>query len=446
MAEQNYKQATDALIRDLVQEYEVQPILFIGSGMARRYFNAPTWIELLETVYGCIKSTKQPFAYFLQKYDSDPIAIGSALSEIVFEWAWGEGKSFFPEELYAEEATKDVFLKHLACSIISDATPEEIDAAHTHIRELQALKEVRPHALITTNYDFYLELLFEGYEAISGQTILKYNANSFGEIFHIHGDVSSPESIVLTSDDFKAWDTKKKYVSAKLLTYFAEHPVFIFGYSVTDTNVRSIVRDMAEILETGDGYIPNIVHVVWDPETDGKGKPDVSAISVDGNEFRIRAIYTADFRWIFEALKAKAALSSVNPKLIRALAARTLKLVRTDIPTGSVEVNYEILEKVATEKDELPNLLGITLSNNPNHSHPFTITQVAKKIGVKGWWDVNKLINEIKDEKDIDLRSTDNAYHCQIKTGTKSTSRKWSHAAVELFEAVKNGEPYTLLL
>ncbi|WP_170572755.1 SIR2 family NAD-dependent protein deacylase [Ruegeria atlantica] len=444
--ELTYKQAMDVAIRDLLQDFEVQPILFIGSGMSRRYFGAPTWIELLREVRDIVGEFAPDFDYFRQKYEGDPEKIGSALSEFVFEWAWKDGKLFFPPEYFSEGVSKEAFIKHLCCMILSDKTPNSVEKDHEYFRELEALKSVRPHAIITTNYDLFLETLFEGYEAISGQTILRYNANSFGEIFHIHGDVEAPETIVLTENDYAEWGAKKKYVSAKLLTYFAEHPVFIFGYSVTDGNVKSIVRDIAQILECGDGLIPNIFHVIWDPEKDGSGRPDVSVIQCDDREYRVQAIYTSEFRWVFDALKSKAAMTSVNPKLIRALAARTLKLIRTDIPTGSVQVNYDILEKVAKEKDELPNLLGISATNNPNLSHPFTISQVAKKIGVGHWSRVNKMIHQIKTDTGIDLRSSDNSYHCQIKTGAKSTTRKWSHAAIDLFEAIKQGQNYELSL
>ncbi|MCA8880011.1 MAG: SIR2 family protein [Rhodobacteraceae bacterium] len=314
------------------------------------------------------------------------------------------------------------------------------------VAELGDLAAIKPHAIITTNYDCFLEKVFDGYEPIIGQTILRYNTSSFGEIFHIHGDVSTPESLVLTKSDYADWNMKKKYVSAKLLTYFAEHPVFIFGYGLGDPNVKSILRDIGEIVADDSGLIPNVFHVVWRPSPIEKLPPDQAVFSVDGREFRIKAIHTGDLSWVFRALRSRAAISSINPKLVRALAARTMKLIRHDIPFGEVQVNYDVLERVADEKDHLPNLLGITSVSNPNQSHPFTLTQVAKRIGLRNWNQVSKLINRIKDETGTDLRSTDNRYHCRIKTGTKDSSatRKWSHEAIELFKKVKVGDPYQL--
>ena len=48
--------------------------------------------------------------------------------------------------------------------------------------------------------------------------------------------------------DYANFEQKKKYLSSKLLTYFAEHPLFFFGYSCSDPNIISIVSDIDEIL------------------------------------------------------------------------------------------------------------------------------------------------------------------------------------------------------
>ena len=447
--EDSYKLKADAAIRDLLMEFECQPILFVGSGLSKRYFNSPSWPELLKIMFERILSDSDLYEYNRQKYENDMISIGTALSDLTFEWAWQEGRSSFPPEYFSSKTSKDTFLKLLVCEYIRQVTPELSGIKEAGLlKELLAFSEIKPHAIITTNYDLFLEQIFQGYETISGQTILRYNTNSFGEIFHIHGDISNPASIVLTKADYDEWAEKKKYVSAKLLTYFAEHPVFIMGYGMGDPNVKSILRDIGELVAGEDGLIRNVYQVIWRASKIEAQPPDQAIIAVDGKEYRIHAIHTNDFEWIFEALKSQSALKSINPKLVRALAARTMRLIRHDIPSGAVEVNYDTLERVADEKDFLPSLLGITAVNNPNFSHPLTISQLAHRVGVKNWQQLNKLIHKVKEEKNIDLRSTDNLYHCKIKTGVKATSvaRKWSHQAVDLFKKVLDGEEYDLML
>lgn len=447
--EESYQLKADAAIRDLLLDFECQPILFIGSGIPRRYIGTPSWSGLLKTIFGQLPAGPDAFEYNRQKFDDNMVEVGTVLAELTFEWAWKEGRSHFPPEYFSSKVSKDAFLKHLACQHISSITPQLADVADERLlKEIAAFAEIKPHAIITTNYDMFLEQVFDGYEPISGQTILRYNTNSFGEIFHIHGDVSNPTSIVLTKADYEEWTEKKKYVSAKLLTYFAEHPVFILGYGLGDANVKSILRDIGELVADEEGLIPNVYQVIWRQGPIEKHPPDQSVFAVDGKEYRIHAIHTNDFKWVFEALKSQSALKSINPKLVRALAARTMKLVRHDIPSGAVEVNYETLEKVADEKDYLPTLLGITTVNNPNQSHPLTMTQLAHRLGLPNWQAVSKLIHKIKVEFSVDLRSSDNRYHCRIKTGTKesSMSRKWSHEAVMLLQKVKAGKEYEVQL
>ena len=374
--------------------------------------------------------------------------IGEAISDVIFEWAWSSGRKEFPEDFFISGVRKNCFIKYLCCKYLESITPKSNEISKNYRKEIEALAAIRPHAIITTNYDLFMENIFDGYHTVTGQTIIKYNTNSFGEIFHIHGDISDPASIVLTEKDYEEWGSKKKYISAKLLTYFAEHPVFIFGYGMGDPNVKSILRDIGELVADKGGVIPNVYQVIWADQPISQHPSEQAIFSVDGQEYRVNAIYTNDFQWIFEALKSQSTLSSVNPKLVRALAARTMRLIRHDIPSGKVTVDYDVLERVADQEDALPKLLGISVAENPNQSHPLTITQVAKRLGFNHWSPANNIINKIIKERKIDLRSSDNKYHCRIKTGPgkNSYARKWSLAAVDLFDRVRRSKEYNIEL
>jgi hypothetical protein len=94
---ENYKERMDATIRDTLDDLQCQPILFVGSGFTRRYFGAPSWIELLQKISSKISINRDEFNYICQKYNNNAIDIGSDLESRVFEWAWGEGKDFFPK-------------------------------------------------------------------------------------------------------------------------------------------------------------------------------------------------------------------------------------------------------------------------------------------------------------------------------------------------------------
>ena len=446
--EEAYQDKADSAIRELISRFECQPILFVGSGLSQRYFGAPTWYELVKKMYEILPNGETLFKYHIQKSENNLIIVGAQLADLVFEWAWTDGRSNFPEEMYRTKTHKDDFLKYLVCRYFKEITVASDSIGINYKHELKALAAIKPHAIITTNYDLFLENVFNGYEPITGQTIIRYNTNSFGEIFHIHGDVSQPSSIVLTERDYKDWNDKKKYISAKLLTYFAEHPVFVLGYGLGDPNVKSILRDIGELVADENGLISNVYQIIWRPEGVGKNLPEQAAFAVDGKEYHTMAVHTAELGWIYDALRSQSALTSINPKLVRALAARTMRLIRHDIPSGNVMVDYDVLERVAADSAELPKLLGITAVENPNQSHPYTLSQVALRLDVANWQVLDKILQRIKKEKGVNLRGSDNRYHCKVKTGVKETSvvRKWSHEAIDLFRKIMEGADYEIVL
>lgn len=74
----------------------------------------------------------------------------------------------------------------------------------------------------------------------------------------IHGSSKEPESIIITNEDYVEFYKRKKYISAKLLTYFVEHPLFFIGYSINDENIKAILSDIDEIIAPNNALIPNI--------------------------------------------------------------------------------------------------------------------------------------------------------------------------------------------
>jgi rRNA processing protein Gar1 len=315
--------------------------------------------------------------------------------------------------------------------------------------EIELLRSIHPHALITTNYDDFLEKVFDGFEPVVGQKVIRYNLNLIGEIFKIHGSTNDPSSLVLTKSDYDDYRRKKKYISAKLLTYLSEHPVFIFGYGFGDPNVTSIIEDVGEILASEGNLIENIFYVKWENNINDRGSiQEEYLVGGSDGQYRVRAIVTSEFDWIFKSLSQEREFPPINTKLLRALASRTYNLIRTDIPRRMMEVDYKTLEGVVESSEELPKLLGIVEANNSNLSHPMVLTQVGRKLGYPTWHKAHQLIDKIKDDTGINIMDTDNIYHCAVKTGLKSKSvtHKYSNEAVELLKRVRDNQKYKLKL
>ena len=170
-------------------------------------------------------------------------------------------------------------------------------------------------------------------------------------------------------------------------------------------------------------------------------------ISGGDRQYRLRVLNVSSLVETFEALAAQHELKHVNPAMVRALAARVMKLIRKDIPSGEVEIDFATLERLANNEDELPKMLGLTFSDSENKLHPYTLGMVAEEMGLSNWQQADKLLKQIKEEKSIDLRATDNRYHCKIKTPKKekSATRKWSQEAIDLLNLVKSGGEYEIL-
>lgn len=79
-------------------------------------------------------------------------------------------------------------------------------------------------------------------------------------------------------------------------------------------------------------------------------------------------------------------------------------------------------------------------------SHPYVLSQVGVKLGYPGWHGAGRLVKQILEATQFDLRATDNRYHCKIKVGKsdKSVSHKWSDEAVDLLAKVRDGLPYKI--
>lgn len=353
----SYEQYQDEVTSDILNvlgQAACQPILFVGSGFSKRYSNGPNWEELLKILASRCPNISLDLAYYKQKNKS-LVEIGSIFSDCFREWAWTEGKNEFPAEYFSEEYPSDIFIKHTIVTILNGMGPSEAGSYGTDDldAEIAALQAMSPHALITTNYDQLLELIFPDFERVVGQQVLSKPYLSVGEIFKIHGCISDPLSLVLTEEDYQVFEADKKYLSAKLLTYFAEHPLLFVGYRAEDQNIKSILYDVTRMFKASQALTPNIYILEWDKDINESSYPARERIINVGEDvtIRVKSITASSFEWVFKAFGNNGTLEQINVKLLRALMARAFNLVRRDTLAKEVEVNFSMLEH-AVESDE----------------------------------------------------------------------------------------------
>lgn len=398
MSYQKYRDDTTADVIELIKKKACQPILFVGAGFSRRYCRAPNWEALLMDLGNECPEVKHEYAYYAQSGKTMP-EIGSIFAVAYKEWAWGTGKPLFPVEYFSAKHEPDVFIKHMVAKKLTLLGPdangsfgsEELDF------EIKALKEISPHAVITTNYDTILEPIFEDYEAVIGQQVIRHAYMSIGEIFKIHGCVSDPLSLTLTQEDYIKFSEDKKYLSAKLFTFFVEHPLIFIGYAAGDQNIKNILQEIDHMLPEGIELVDNIYFLEWKADVGENDYPSREKVVDIGNgkTVRIKSITTSSFGWVFKAFKSEAPLEKVNVKLLRSISHRIFDLVRKDVAKNAIEVNFQMLSHAIDNPSELANVYGVAaLSGNPailNFTHPFMPNDAAKKMGFVRWQKLYKL-------------------------------------------------------
>ena len=443
---EKYKEEIQADIVNILSEFGCQPILFVGSGLSRRYFNAPCWEGLLEHLISICDKIDRGLAYYKQRY-STLNGVGEVFAGIYQEWAWETGHNKFPSEMFERDTESQDYIKYKISEYLKSITPEKFNATKFK-EEIASLTSIRPHAVITTNYDTMLESLFPEYEPIIGQQILRGQAFAVGEIYKIHGCVKFHESLVFTETDYGNFAKTKKFLSAKLLTFFNEHPLLFIGYSASDPNIQSILSDIDQALPDRGGIIPNVYILEWNEGiVDGIAPQREKVIATeDGRSVRVKLIEASDLSWVFDAFATTPSLSNVNPIILRALLARSYHFVRHDVSRLPVGVNFEMLIEGVSDSENCAKLFGI--APIPDYSmrsvtHPLSATDVGKKLDTKSWHITVKLINQIKDETGVNLKETDNKYHKSEKHNA-SIFRSYSHEFVELLKKIQNGEKYKL--
>lgn len=443
----DYQEYIKEDVSDILSKMKCQPILFIGSGFSQRYIKTPNWIGLLTEIKKKCPLIEKAVDYYVQD-KKNLIEVGSIYANFYKEWAWSGGKDEFPEDLFDAKHNSDIYIKYAVCDFfknnLTDNWLNELDDSLK--KEIDTIRKIAPHAIITTNYDGLTNEIFKDFQEIVGQNILRANPFSIGDIFKIHGSIDDPSSLILTSDDYHEFQKKKKYLSAKLLTFFAEHPLLFVGYSATDPNITSILSDIDEIISVDNEIIPNIYILQYEEKIEEHSYP-VTEKLIPVNEsrsIRLKTIVSSEFNWVFEAFINLEAIEPINPKILRTLLSRTYDLVRCDIPRRKFPVNYEVLQRAVESDDGLAKLYGITMIDDPsklNAAYPYTLSSVAEELGYgkKQWHHANKLIEKIKQEHEIDIKGSDNNYHLNINNGSV---RLYSQDAIDLLRKVKDGQEY----
>lgn len=329
---------------DIVEGFQTTPFLFVGSGLSRRYYQLPCWFDLLQ--HFANKVSKDEF--YLQKLMSmagkDLPAVGSLL-EKDFNDRWFSNPEFRIGDITGDSSVKEAvrrgvspFKAEVARFLANSCKPDPM--YNTEMELLQSLADRHLSGFITTNYDNLLEKIAPFYKVFVGQDdLLLSNPQCIGEIFKIHGTLKSPESIVLTREDYELFSAKRAYLAAKLLTIFIEYPVIFIGYSLNDPNVQAILCSIVDCLDKDrlDKLAKTLVFVERDKSLGSSIDIQTHAREINGKTLVMTNVRTNDFYPLFEGLKEKERSAPV--KLLRMFREQLYLYSITSKPTKHLVVN-----------------------------------------------------------------------------------------------------------
>jgi len=209
--------------------------LFVGTGFSKYMTNgeAPNWLELLVE---CTKSIDKGDKLLNQLFNSDSAGkVKEAIYDLTICAQILEGEFLKKRKNIKEEISKIIQSK------INEKTIDKAKLEH-----LQAFFLEHPNInIVTTNYD----TIFSDYVipitsriVIEGSIIPRLNSGQ--NIYHIHGCINRPESIILTINDYYNFQNSNNYFSRKFFTLLQETTVAILGYSLGDFNLNSILNEV----------------------------------------------------------------------------------------------------------------------------------------------------------------------------------------------------------
>ncbi|MCT4564999.1 MAG: SIR2 family protein [Maledivibacter sp.] len=321
------------MLNDHLKHFKAAPFLFIGSGFSRRYLGLEDWKGLLQRF---CKDNISSFDYYYSKANSNLAMTASLMSKDFSETWWKSDKFKSSRESYSEygKMTRESSpLKYEISKYLSDINVLENKELQ---QELIDFKNVVVDGIITTNWDNLLEILFPDYDVYVGQSdLINSNVQEIGEIYKIHGSVNDFNSLVLTDEDYHDFNSKNPYLAAKLLSIFMEHPIIFIGYSISDSNIREILKSISQcISESGLKRMENSIFLVeplFNVEEDTLEK---SYINIDNHNLPITHIKAKNYSDIYIPLQSYKRKLSV--KQLKQIKSQLYEIVKTNDPNERI--------------------------------------------------------------------------------------------------------------
>lgn len=338
----------DKIIQMLSNAPEL-PVLFIGSGLTRRYLNLPNWEGLLRQY--CVKSS---YEYYYSKaereYRDCPDMIYPKIADYI-EADYND--AYFTEDkfsdswkIHADDISKKISpLKFCMADFFKEKSENIQDEYIDEVNLFRKIGNKNVSCIITTNYDLFLENSFgkDHFQTYIGQNELLFSTiYEVAEIYKIHGCCSKPDSIVINSYDYDLFIRKSAYLSSKILTLFLERPIIFLGYSVSDPNIRRILRSISDCLENSqlEQLKKRLIFIEWAEKQDNEGISERQFDFDNGKTIAMENIRLFDYSTLYSAILNNTVKYDV--KALRRIKSQLYELVKTNQPTEKLYIATNI--------------------------------------------------------------------------------------------------------
>lgn len=243
-------------IIEIIKKSNTLPVLFVGSGLSRRYLNIENWEGLLSKFANYASDEEYAYNIYkhraeIEKYTEGLLPKVAELIENDFNQVWySEDRFLSSRETHKKDIEDNIspFKLEIADYMIDKSS----NYSEEYSEEIDLFKKIGNKSVagfITTNYDVMLENIFDNYSKYIGQEELIFSQiQGVSEIYKIHGCASKPDSIVINEKDYNDFSNRYAYLAAKLMTIFLEHPIIFIGYSISDKNIENILKAIVKCL------------------------------------------------------------------------------------------------------------------------------------------------------------------------------------------------------
>lgn len=297
-------------VQEFIGKYKNHPVLFLGTGFSLRYLKSSfQWDGLLARV---AESFNEGREYYLDVKSEcevqggyDYAKVASKLESDFNQYVKETKDERFSDinDVFYDSMEKGINLsrfKIFICKLLSDL--EFRDGVNS---ELSALKRARKNvgSIITTNYDKLIEDLF-GFNPLVGNDILL--SNPYGSVYKVHGCVDDPSRIIITEDDYLAFEKRYELVRAQLLSIFIHNPIVFIGYSISDANIKDILKTIFSYVEPNSNEAErirdNFLLVEYQEGEEGTEVVEHD-VDIEGySTIRINKVVTDNFSAVYEAI------------------------------------------------------------------------------------------------------------------------------------------------